>query len=98
MTVTNDHSVGLRELRHKTSEVIARVRHGETIDVTDHGHLVARIEPAEEPPPGPILQRLLDEGRATPARRPGYLLPMLPGDGTNLLTETLLEMRDDDRW
>ncbi|HEY2505760.1 MAG TPA: type II toxin-antitoxin system prevent-host-death family antitoxin [Streptosporangiaceae bacterium] len=36
------HAVGLRELRHRTSEVLARVRHGETIDVTEHGRLIAR--------------------------------------------------------
>ena len=31
--------MGLRELRHHTSEVIARVRRGETIEVTEHGTL-----------------------------------------------------------
>jgi hypothetical protein len=33
--MTDAHAVGLRDLRHHTSEVLARVRHGETIDVTD---------------------------------------------------------------
>jgi prevent-host-death family protein len=39
------HTVALRELRHHTSEVLARVRHGETIDVTEYGKLIARIVP-----------------------------------------------------
>src|ERR1039458_6104189 len=58
MTAADAHAVGLRDLRHHTSEVLARVRHGETIDVTeaerqaeeqpgDHanlaGHQVVRI-------------------------------------------------------
>jgi prevent-host-death family protein len=37
MTAAQEHTVGLRELRHHTSEVLARVRHGETIDITEHG-------------------------------------------------------------
>ena len=42
MVTPNEHAVGLRELRHRTSEVLARVRHGETIDVTEYGRLVLR--------------------------------------------------------
>jgi antitoxin (DNA-binding transcriptional repressor) of toxin-antitoxin stability system len=42
MAVVDPHVVGLRDLRHRTSEVLARVRHGETVDVTDHGRLIAR--------------------------------------------------------
>ena len=34
--------VGLRELRHNTSEVLSRVRRGETVDVTEYGRLFAR--------------------------------------------------------
>jgi prevent-host-death family protein len=41
-------AVGLRDLRHHTREVLARVRRGETIDVTEHGRLIARIVPAGE--------------------------------------------------
>src|ERR1019366_2192988 len=37
MTAADAHAVGLRDLRHHTSEVLARVRHGETIDVTGDG-------------------------------------------------------------
>ncbi|MGW6200687.1 type II toxin-antitoxin system Phd/YefM family antitoxin [Kribbella sp. NPDC055110] len=62
MTISNEHAVGLRELRHKTSEVLARVRHGETIDVTEYGRLVARIVPVDERDPTPVLDRLAAEG------------------------------------
>ena len=92
------HAVGLRDLRHHTSEVLARVRHGETIDVTEHGRLIARIVPVGEREPTPILARLVASGRATLARRPGYRPRMRPGDGTNTLSEALAAMRDEERW
>lgn len=98
MRTPKAHAVGLRELRHHTSDVLTRVRHGETVDVTDRGQLIARIVPASEPAPTPILARLIASGRATRAERPGYRPPMEPGDGTNSLSEALAAMRDDERW
>lgn len=92
------HAVGLRELRHHTSEVLARVRHGETIDVTEHGRLIARIVPVGERRPTPVLVRLAESGRATLAQRPGYRPRMHPGDGTDRLSEAVAELRDEERW
>ena len=92
------HVVGLRDLRHHTSEVLARVRRGETIDVTEHGRLIARIVPVGERAPTPILARLVASGRATLARRPGYRPRMRQGDGTDSLSEALAAMRDEERW
>ena len=93
-----DHTVGLRDLRHHTSEVLTRVRHGEIVDITDHGRLIARIVPVAERQPTPILARLVDSGRATLARRPGFRPRMRPSDGTDSLTETVTAMRDEERW
>ncbi|HVQ91383.1 MAG TPA: type II toxin-antitoxin system prevent-host-death family antitoxin [Mycobacteriales bacterium] len=98
MTITDAHSVGLRDLRHHTSEVLARVRHGETIDVTEHGRLIARIVPVEERAPTPILARLVESGRASLARRPGYRPRMRPGGETDSLSDTLSAMRAEERW
>lgn len=92
------HAVGLRDLRHHTSDVLARVRHGETIDITEHGRLIARIVPAGEREPTPILARLVASGRATLARRPGYRPRMRPGDGVDRLSETVAAMRDEEGW
>lgn len=92
------HVVGLRDLRHHTSEVLARVRHGETIDVTEHGRLIARIVPVGDREPAPMLARLVASGRATLARRPGYRPRMRPGDGRDRLSETLAAMRDKESW
>jgi len=98
MAASDAHVVGLRDLRHHTSEVLSRVRHGETIDVTEHGRLIARIIPVGERTPTPILTRLVASGRATLARRPGYRPRMRPGEGGDTLSRALAAMRDEERW
>jgi prevent-host-death family protein len=43
-------SVGIRELKARTSEIMRLVsEEGESIDVTQHGRVVARIVPAHSP-------------------------------------------------
>ena len=98
MTTGNAYAVGLRDLRHHTSEVLARVRHGETIDVTEHGRLIARIIPAVERAPVPVLDRLAESGRVTLARRPGYRPRMRSADGTDSLSDAVAALRDEERW
>jgi antitoxin (DNA-binding transcriptional repressor) of toxin-antitoxin stability system len=39
-------TVGMRELSQRTAKVLAMVRAGETVDVTDRGNVVAHIVPA----------------------------------------------------
>ena len=98
MTAAGEHVVGLRELRHKTSEVLARVRNGETIDVTEYGRLIARIVPVEERTPAPVLQQMVESGRVQPATRPGFRPRMHRGDGTDRLGHALAALRDEERW
>jgi prevent-host-death family protein len=38
-------SIGVRELRQHASRYLERVRHGETLEVTDRGRPVARLVP-----------------------------------------------------
>lgn len=95
---TGEHTVGLRELRHHTSEVLARVRHGETVDVTEYGKPIARIVPVEERQPTPALDRLVEAGRVRLAVRPGYRPRMRTGVGTDQLGDTLRALRDEERW
>lgn len=52
--------MGIRELKQQTSAVMRRVTAGETVEVTDHGHPIARIVPLR---PG-ALDQLVAEGRA----------------------------------
>ena len=89
--------VGVRELRQNLSVYLRRVEDGETLDVTEHGHLVARMTPALGPET-PILDRMIAEGRASAALRSFDDLPdpihLPPGSAS--LSETLLKMRDED--
>jgi prevent-host-death family protein len=39
-------TVGVRELRQNLSRYLARVKDGETLTVTEHGHEVARLVPS----------------------------------------------------
>jgi prevent-host-death family protein len=57
-------SVGIRELRDTLSRQLNRVREGHTITVTDHGKPIARIVPIEG---RPVFERLVAEGKITPA-------------------------------
>ena len=44
--------IGIRELRQHASRYLAAVRAGETVEITDRGHLVALLVP----PPGSDLR------------------------------------------
>jgi prevent-host-death family protein len=70
--------VGIRELRADLSKWVARVRDGDEVVVTDRGTPVARLVPAKGER---TLDRLIREGRATPARRrkSGDLPPLVEG-------------------
>ena len=88
-------TVGIRELRQNASAVLRKVVAGETVEVTDHGHPIARIVPlhAER-----TLDQLVAEGRATEAR--GDLLslePVAATKGEPRLSDVLAEMRADER-
>jgi len=87
--------VGIRELRDNVSALIRRVAAGETIDVTDHGHPVARIVPFRA---HSALDQMLADGRATPAT--ADLLDFEPPPrqpGEQLLSDALEELRQDER-
>lgn len=51
-------TVGIRELKDQTSELIRRVEQGEHVAVTNHGRVVARIVPAQ------ATQTEIDQGLA----------------------------------
>lgn len=90
------YSVGIRELRQNASAVLRRVVAGETIDVTDHGHPIARIVPWR---PGG-LDQLVVEGRVSAAA--GDLLDVVAANGfpearRSSPTAALADMRADER-
>jgi prevent-host-death family protein len=68
------NSIGVRELRDHLSKHLADVRDGRTVTITDRGTPIARIVPV-----GPsTLDRLIAEGRVTPAKRPKRPARRLP--------------------
>jgi prevent-host-death family protein len=87
--------VGVRELRQNLSVYLRRVQAGETLEVTEHGHSVARLEPLAEGRLSPIQQMILD-GRARPATTDILdLEPLDLGPGRSL-SEILQGMRDEE--
>jgi len=97
MTERDAPTVGVRELRQNLSVYLTRVKQGEAFEVTEHGHPVARLVPNRPEPMG-ILDRLIAEGRAVPARGDHRTLtppPVMPG---RPLSEILQEMRDEEPW
>ena len=97
--VSMSNSVGIRELRQQASSVLKRVLGGEVIDVTEHGHPIARIVPFR---PG-ALEQLVLEGRASEGE--GDLLdlmqelglPAAPTPGRKSPARALAELRADER-
>jgi prevent-host-death family protein len=91
--------VGIRELRQQASAVLKRVVAGEVIDVTDHGHPIARIVPLRPS----VLDQLVMEGRATGGA--GDLLdlmhelhlPVAPTKGRKSPSTALAELRASER-
>ncbi len=92
-----DNRVGIRELRQQASAVLKRVVRGETIEVTDHGHPIARIVPLRRG----VMDQLVLEGRVTEAA--GDLLDLadaleLPAEarGSVLPSSALAQLRADE--
>lgn len=87
--------VGVRELRQNLSVYLRRVKAGERLEVTERGLPVAQLAPL--PPRAlSVLDRMIVEGRAIPAK--GHLrdLPPPPRIRGRPLSDILQEMRDED--
>jgi prevent-host-death family protein len=93
------NTVGIRELRQNASSVLKRVVAGEVIDVTEHGHPIARIVPFR---PSQLDQMVL-EGRVSEGK--GDLLdlmeelglPAASTPGRKSPSRALAELRADER-
>jgi prevent-host-death family protein len=97
MSERNDRParVGVRELRQNLSVYLDRVKNGETLEVTEHGQPVAQLGPRVATPAS-VIDRLIAEGRVTPAKRSHKDIqppPKIPG---RPLSGILLEMRDEE--
>jgi len=95
--------VGVREIRQNLSVHLRRVKAGETIEVTERGVPVARLVPIK-PAPKSIIEQGIEEGWITPPAwwPDGPRTPLPPPKarppGTPPLSQTLREMRDEERF
>jgi prevent-host-death family protein len=89
--------VGVRELRQNLSVHLQRVKKGETLEVTERGVPVARLQPIGDQ--NPLIARLEREGIVLPGgsgRVDDMPQPRALESGERTLTEVLLEMREED--
>jgi prevent-host-death family protein len=91
--------VGVRELRQNLSVYLKHVHEeGRAYEVTERGEPVAHLTPLPDRPRS-TYERMLAEGRITPAERPWDELPKpLPPLPGKQLSEVLQEMRDEETW
>ena len=90
-----DKTVGIRELKQNASAVVARVKEGASLVVTDRGVPVARLVPIGDL----TLDDLVATGQATaPSVSLDVILDSPPGGpSSNTLSEILADLRDDNR-
>jgi prevent-host-death family protein len=94
-------TVTVRELNQQTARVLERIKAGESLEISEYGHPVARIVPAVPTTGVEALDRLIAQGRAIPAKTPGPIPPTPPRDDRDegvSLSATLAQMRDDERY
>ena len=90
---------GIRELRQHLSRYVDRVKTGETIEVTEHGRLVARLTPASD-----AASEIAElEARGLVVRAPSLDFaslapPRPPRPGERLPSEILAEERAAQRY
>jgi prevent-host-death family protein len=66
-------NVGVRELRQNLSVYLDRVKTGQSLTVTEHGHAVAELRPV--PASDDALGRLIADGRITAPHGSASVLP-----------------------
>jgi prevent-host-death family protein len=94
-------TVTVSELNRQTAKVLERVKAGESLEISEYGSPVARIMPATPTTGAPLLDRLIVQGRAIPASRPGPIPPTPARDERDegvSLSAALAQMRDDERY
>ena len=88
--------IGVRDLKAQLSSVLRKVEAGERVRVTSRGRPVAEIVPAELPEGQ--WERMVAEGRITPARRPpSEASPPTPRKTGRSASAIILAEREEDR-
>lgn len=84
--------IGVRELRQHASRYLARVAHGESLEVTDRGRPVARLVPITSD----TWADMIANGRVTPAEDGTDVADEVPGNYDVHASAVLAEMRSDE--
>ena len=74
--------IGVRELNQNTSQVLARVSGGETVEITDRGRPIARLVPVSDD--RSTLAKLVAAGRAV-SPTGGGKVPLPPKLGAEII-------------
>jgi prevent-host-death family protein len=94
-TMAHMSEAPVRELNQNTAGVLARVKRGEQIDITERGVVVARLVPSQENP----LAEMISAGRLHPATLSGPApRPSGPVKTDNEAGQVLRELRDTERY
>lgn len=88
--------IGVRELKATLSSVLRDVESGERVRVTHRGRPIAEIAPAM-PERSEAMEKLIAEGRVTPATRPLPMSPPSPRDTGRSASALILAERDEER-
>jgi len=100
-------TIGIRALKQNASAVVARAAAGETLLITDRGRPVARLLPLA---PKSRIQEMIDAGQITMPEKSldevikertvngVYVPPFQLPPGSPSILDTLLEMRDEERY
>lgn len=91
--------VDVGEFRQDASRYVEMAKAGRRVPLTDGGEVVAHLVPADQP--RSVFEQLVAAGKVQRATRKGIadLLPIPPApEGERSLSETLQEMRDEERY
>jgi prevent-host-death family protein len=86
-------TIGVRELRQHASRYLEEVAAGESIEITDRGHPVARLVPITSDP----WKDLISTGEVVEAARPMNIDDLKPAAYAHSASETLERLRHDER-
>ena len=86
-------TIGVRELRQHASRYLARVAHGESLEVTDRGRPIARLVPITTDG----WADMIASGKVTPAEDGTDIADEIPGEYDVDASAVLAAMRADER-
>ena len=85
----------MRTLNQDTAGVLARVEHGETVEITNRGRPIARIVPVAPD----SMADLVASGMVLPPMITGPIpMPTVPAPPRSDAGDLLSSMRDEERW